>query len=906
MNTVANNSAYRTILNPDLAAHFRPLPTRWNPDHWTDVSGTFADIRVDGPRLRFAGKFSPGLYCARFETKRGAFDPKQAGMLMTKVPEGRKEVIGPWDLNHFEGFMALPSAKVWVNGKLLGAMWFSLPGPQQVKDWQLSAWFGFEAIDEITEVILEWREGDRDRIGWKDIDSLEVRKDARRPVPLRVPEGVHPRVYLLPEDIQAIRACTRKQEWIETMRLKLGEDSTEWGFAQEGGAGGKFDLGCLLFLLTGDEALGQACHRLLMELVRTPTWSAKADPYVIGGDNDRGLGHRLYAVGVGWDWLQPLLSVDDKREILAKVSEYLEKMYDFTVMQIGYMGLATTDPHSLGAWYGVGVAAIAFHDDLEIARKALPLFHGLYLDGLTLFPRGGKTAWATCFPTFLIRYLAAAHRLNPDLPEVRASVYLKNLTSSLLHSFRVPNNQEMQRGKQTVEHRLLTSYLNRFTDFPDSASAFEAFVEEEVTATGSFEPTLFDLLYAPSERPVSAKFPTDPLYIPDIGDVICPFGAAADASFILNAGLRGGARESFSTMPHNREFHPSYGGFAVHVHGSPVLSTPFGYGQFIANQNTLCIGEGAGITEGQVYSGDLHPRFRATITRYYQDERFVVVEAQLAPLLKPELQVKVASRLIVIDRTAGVILVEDTFSGGLPLSFATHLHCLGKITNLSGGRFRLTGGQASAVAGIKFGNLGLSDEEGGSLYFTALGPLEHTRFKEEEPMWFPTYIYGLNGTSDQKFENAAFPRFKRLRWELGEVTTGSRLAYGLSLNPESITSEKYGVRVSDGTKVIFRDPSELLACQGIQSDAILAIEDPSKQRLLLVGASRLLTQKLELRFLEAVEISLIRKEETWEGEIFSATRFDLPDSVHFGAWEAGSDKQGASWVAKMLISSKPV
>ncbi len=143
--------------------------------------------------------------------------------------------------------------------------------------------------------------------------------------------------------------------------------------------------------ITGDEALQQHIRRTTVEACRQPSWSGRPDPLLMGGDNDRGVGLALYNAGMVWEFQGHLFSEDERAVVLAKVDEYLQKMYDFTLLQRAYMGCPTTDAHSIGAWYGVGIACMCFYDDLAIARKALPFFHGLFVDSLKLFPPGRQS-----------------------------------------------------------------------------------------------------------------------------------------------------------------------------------------------------------------------------------------------------------------------------------------------------------------------------------------------------------------------------------------------------------------------------------------------------------------------------------------------------------------------------------
>ena len=139
------------------------------------------------------------------------------------------------------------------------------------------------------------------------------------------------------------------------------------------------------------------------------TWSGRPDPLLMGGDNDRVIGQRLYHTALAWDYLQPLLNDEERAQFCPRPKSICRKFTISPCCSAPTWVIRHIDPHSLGAWNGAAIACMAFYEDLPIARHALPLFHGLFCDSLKLFPASGKAAWATYFPFHLVLYLAAAH-----------------------------------------------------------------------------------------------------------------------------------------------------------------------------------------------------------------------------------------------------------------------------------------------------------------------------------------------------------------------------------------------------------------------------------------------------------------------------------------------------------------
>ena len=112
---------------------------------------------------------------------------------------------------------------------------------------------------------------------------------------------------------------------------------------------GTLALACLMYALTGDIGIGDRAKAQIMELAHAHTWSGRPDPLLMGGDNDRGIGLRLYHTALAWDYMQPLFNEEERRAILAKVEEYLQKIYDFTLLAARLHGLPDHRPAFAGS-----------------------------------------------------------------------------------------------------------------------------------------------------------------------------------------------------------------------------------------------------------------------------------------------------------------------------------------------------------------------------------------------------------------------------------------------------------------------------------------------------------------------------------------------------------------------------
>jgi len=866
--------------NRDLFAFLKSISNQFSGSdsvEFIDVTGNVTDIQANAYRLSVRLCLPEGLYSGRIETIPHAFDMSTAMIEMVRVPDGKRVPVGPWDLDHIRNVMALPMIRTFVNGKLKGGLWFSVPGPGQIADGRLSAEFGFEAEEGENELVLELIERDRDRMDWGRLASLELRQDDRRTLPLLPAEDRHPFIFLAADEVEQVRKrwlgaaeFTALEERLRYEELVLLTDNSQ----------GTLELASLVYALTGDETIGVRAKARIMDLAHAATWSGRPDPLLMGGDNDRVIGIRLYQIALAWDYLQPLLDSADREAILAKAEEYLQKIYDFTLLQRGYMGCPAIDPHSLGAWNGAAIACMAFYHEVAIARRALPLFHGLFTDSLTLFPASGKAAWATYFPFHLVLYLAAAHAFGGKRPELSSSAFLDNLGQALLASFEVPNSQELQRGLRTREHRFLTAFLCRFHPTPGIEAIYRAFVEKERKATGEVVLGIFDLLYAPDSTGAIAPFPDRPLFAKDVGDLIATSRGEKVIALSLSGGSKAGRNAIFTLMPHNREFAPSLGALDVTIDGTPVLcNINMGlYGLNSALTNTMCFEDGGAVTNGQYLNGAVPPESCAVIRRCLINERFIYAHVVVTHALDPKL----------LDRKSGAIILSDAFAGERAIRFATHLHCSGSVGKLGEGLYRLTGGQANLIAGIKSGSKGLDDGEKGEIFVQVLGCANSTRVVVEEPTWVPAYIYGLNNTGLEDISEGRFPRYRRWRLEAREPVSKGSFLVALSPKRGQVELFEGAIKLPDGGGI--RLGYGVLAALDVECECECLMWDEATRCVTAVGLRSLRHSGAQLSFAAPVDVEYSTVAETGTVYAQGVSQPESKGGFALGTWGPVGDE----------------
>ncbi|SEB49901.1 hypothetical protein [Terriglobus roseus] len=289
--------------NRDLVAYIKPVSSRFSQAERVellDLTGQITDIEANRFRLTIRFEALAGIFRMYLRTRAGAFDMATASIDMVRAPDGKRVPLGPWDLDHIHNVMALPMARVFVNGALKGGLWFGMPGPEEIAAGRLFADLGFEAINGQNELILELVERDRDRMGWDRIEFAEMRLDDRRCVALSPQSEERPRLFVTRQ-----QAAERAELWsgrpeFQLLRASLLQEKL---VLLTDNSQGTLSLAMIYYAITGDVEVGQRARAAVMELASAPTWSGRPDPLLMGGENDKGFRYAssiLHSPGSIW------------------------------------------------------------------------------------------------------------------------------------------------------------------------------------------------------------------------------------------------------------------------------------------------------------------------------------------------------------------------------------------------------------------------------------------------------------------------------------------------------------------------------------------------------------------------------------------------------------------------------
>ena len=344
-------------------------------------------------------------------------------------------------------------------------------------------------------------------------------------------------------------------------------------------------------------------------------------------------------------------------------------------------------------------------------------------------------------------------------------------------------------------------------------------------------------------------------------------------------------------MPQNREFAPSLGALELSIDGAPVLCNVniSSYGINSALTNAMCFEDGGAVTNGQYLNGAVRPDQCSLIRRCFLGERYIYAHILVTGALDPALEVQQADRIVVFDRRTGTVVLSDTFQGNRPLKFATHLHCSGSISDLGDGVYRLTGGQANLIAGMKHGAKGLDDSERGEIYVQILQASPASQVVVEEPAWVPGYIYGLNNTGQEELSDGRFPRYRRWRLEAVERVKQGTFLVALSQRHEQVKFPDGAIGLPEGGITFGFGKREAL---GVTCEAEGLLWDEAAECVTAVGSISLQHDGGSLAFASPVDLEYCIR--TGQGTAFSQSLRppDIADGFSIKPWEPVGDE---SW-----------
>lgn len=196
-----------------------------------------------------------------------------------------------------------------------------------------------------------------------------VPPDPARPITWTPAAKRRPRVLTTNEELSALKA--RLKNPVEAEMLKRLRERLDQGCAEDTlpKAGGLVDNrgysswqgpAALLYALTGDPKALEVAKRSTLAL-------ARANPD--DASYDLSAAHALASLAWSYDLLHPEWSDAERREILNFVRTFGTGFFSLTAAPICYWASILLQNHCQVAWTGIGLAGMAFHDEIPQAAE---------------------------------------------------------------------------------------------------------------------------------------------------------------------------------------------------------------------------------------------------------------------------------------------------------------------------------------------------------------------------------------------------------------------------------------------------------------------------------------------------------------------------------------------------------
>lgn len=364
---------------------------RWPDNTFHDLQNNFSAYTEGKNRLIFRGTMKQGLYLMHLKTLPGTFPVKTLLLPLKSWPDLKTVPTGPFDFDHTRYQMTVPTFKVSLNQRYLGLAWCEVPSPEDMENMCIRASWGIEVYTAGQQEIVLEIPVDEERLRWKDIESVSLQKDTRQYLPIKgVDSNVkfRPRLFLREEQLQELRLHQSAEG--KMMLAKMSEE-------MESGADRTYGHRTVTAVLTGlllnnRRYLDEAIERTL-SLCQKPFWGYHGVPEIMGWNNDRDTGMRMFETAVVYDWLYQMLTEEQRDTIKKRLIWFSSYASSITHLQYGYWYPNAPEAHGQGFWFGFACASVALLGETPEAVRWLEWIAGNTRDALNGAPEDGISEW---------------------------------------------------------------------------------------------------------------------------------------------------------------------------------------------------------------------------------------------------------------------------------------------------------------------------------------------------------------------------------------------------------------------------------------------------------------------------------------------------------------------------------
>lgn len=634
-----------------------------------DLMGDWNADRPDPRTLILQGRLRRGLYEIALATEPGTFSTESLMLDLVEWPTRARVPAGPFDFDHTTYRMVVPTFRVVVDGRDVGLAWCEVPRPEDMRDRRVRGVWGI-AVETIGphEIRLEIPEGE-DRLRWTDLARLEIRPDDRRAVPVKNADAIaarRPRLLTDAKQLQSLRDSRDAQQetLLADLRRQL-EDGTDGTYVH------RAVTAALVGLVDGESRWIEEAIQRTLALCEQPVWGYHDVPEIMGWNNDRDTGVRMYEAAVVYDLLRDHLDEKQRERLQAKLAYHADIAYQVTTLQKDYWYRRCAEAHGQGFWYGFAAAAIALLDEEPMAREWLEWIHGNLIDALDYLPEDGISEWLV----FNVQW----HILSVALFEQLTGRKLRGGPYPFLQNFarRIVGYVREEPSPRPVLGTLLFYLARRQRDGVSQANAFRA---SGLTPDGSWEQDirpdpLMLLAYDPTLAP--GKPSRRPLAVnSQSGHVICR-SKGSDTEFVFRCGTPLTPRKHGGHHWMNRAwYHAQHAGsFSWRVGDAQVVPiTLTGYRQRSADSNLITVDGVGNPTEGRWLGYDIELWDLPFIEQFAGDSEVTYCCGNLGRAYTAAAGVRHCSRRWVYFHEFDVVAMLDRIVTAQPRDLAWHLH----------------------------------------------------------------------------------------------------------------------------------------------------------------------------------------------------------------------------------------
>jgi len=200
------------------------------------------------------------------------------------------------------------------------------------------------------------------------------------------PPAVHPYLFVTPEQIVEIKKnmTDSSWQWVLSEAKKLLNDTIPREWSNQENNGMKFSRSLLrhswylgmAYLLTGESSFSEKLKTDLWQGAERAHWADNFHSENVGSSGDLMTGEMGLAYGIAYDWIFSSLTPQDRHRLIQIMND---KCFNLYIRSIEVDKIWWAGPDTMASnWNGVvnggmGVAALAFYHDSDLAKNSLDL-----------------------------------------------------------------------------------------------------------------------------------------------------------------------------------------------------------------------------------------------------------------------------------------------------------------------------------------------------------------------------------------------------------------------------------------------------------------------------------------------------------------------------------------------------